>query len=91
MKKVFNFILTVPIIGLSSIYFYVLMTIISLRSFEFYIIDPKQSIINFIYEPTVIISMLGIFIFIPLGIFILLIDYIKFKGKLTSYIFKWIY
>lgn len=91
MKKVFNFILTVPIIGLSSIYFYVLITVISLRSFEFYKIDPKQSVVNFIYEPTIIISMLGIFIFIPLGIFILLIDYIKFKGKLTSNIFKWIY
>jgi hypothetical protein len=91
MKKAFNFILIIPFIGLSSIYFYVLITIISLHSFEFYKIDPKQSAISFIYEPTLIISMLGIFIFIPLGIFILLIDYFKFKGNLTSNIFKWIY
>jgi uncharacterized protein YybS (DUF2232 family) len=67
------------------------MTVISIRSLEFYKIDPKKSVINFIYEPSIIISMLGIFIFIPLGILILFIDYTKFKGKLTSNVYKWIY
>jgi hypothetical protein len=91
MKKVFNVILTVPLFGLLSIYFYVLMTIITINSTAFYNFDPKNTPVSFLFVPIKIISVVGIFIFIPLGLLILLIDYIKFKGKLTSSIFKWIY
>ena len=91
MKKVFNVILTIPLIGLSSIYFYVLMTIISINSTAFYNFDPKNTPISFLYTPITIFTIVGVFIFIPLGFLILLIDYVKFKGKLTSNLFKWIY
>jgi hypothetical protein len=91
MKKVFNAILTVPLVGLSSIYTYVLLTIISINSTAFYKLDPKDSPVSFLFVPIKIISVVCIFIFIPLGLLVLLIDYIKFKGKLTSNIFKWIY
>jgi len=91
MKKVLNFILTIPLIGLSSIYIYVLFTIISINSTAFYNFDPKNTPISFLYTPITIFTILGVFIFIPLGLIILLTDYIKFKGKLTSIFFKWIY
>jgi hypothetical protein len=67
------------------------MTIISINSTAFYNFDPKNTPISFLYTPITIISIVGIFVFIPLGVLILIIDYLKFKGKLTSNTFKWIY
>jgi hypothetical protein len=91
MKKIFNFILTIPLIGLLSIYLYVLMTIISINSTAFYNFDPKNTPVSFLFVPIKIISVVGVFIFIPLGFLILLIDYIKYKAQLTTIFFKWIY
>lgn len=90
MKKVYNFILILPLAGLASIYIYVLMTIISIDSTDFYKFDPKQTPINYIYDffyPLPAIGHLGILI----GCIILLIDYFKFKGGLTLNSCKWIY
>lgn len=90
MKNILNFTLLLPIIGLSSIYFYIMLTMISIQSSKFYELDPKLTPVNFIYEiiyPLPAIGILGTL----LGIFILLFDFIKFKGKLTSNKFKWIY
>lgn len=90
MKKALNFILTLPLLGLVSIYLYVLICIVSINSIEFYKFDPKNTPVNFVYDfvhPLPAIGHLGTL----LGFVILLIDFIKYKGKLTSNLFKWIY
>lgn len=91
MKKVINVILAIPLFGLLSIYIYVFFTIISMNSTKFYNYDPKITPISFLHTPITIFTIVSAFIFIPLGFLILLIDYIKYKGKLTSNLFKWIY
>lgn len=63
---------------------------IAINSTAFYKFDPKDTPVGFIYNILVAFPAFG-YIGILLGIFILLIDYFKFKGKLTSNVFKWIY
>lgn len=90
MKKVFNFILSIPLVGLSSIYRYTLATIISINSTAFYMFDPKDTPIYYIYDFVYPLPAIG-HLAALFGFLILHIDYIKFKGKLTTDIFKWIY
>lgn len=90
MKKISNFILTLPLIGLLSIYLYVLLTIICIDSTNFYKFDPKSTPVGFLYKILIIFPAFG-YLGILLGFIILFIDYYKYKGNLTSMIFKWIY
>jgi uncharacterized membrane protein len=88
--KGLHFLLSLPFIGLSSIYFYVLISMIAINSTAFYKFNPKDTPVNFVYDfvyPLPAIGHLGTL----LGCIILVIDYIKYKGKLTSSLFKWIY
>lgn len=75
---------------MSSIYVYTLVTIISINSTTFYELDPKDTPVNIIYDFVYPLPAIGYFGSL-LGFIILLIDYIKYNGKLTSNIFKWIY
>ena len=79
-----------PLIGLSSIYFYTLITVIAINSTSFYNIDPKDTPVGYIYNILIAFPAFG-HLGTLFGFIILLIDYIKFKGKLTSNLFKWIY
>jgi hypothetical protein len=90
MKKVLNFILTIPLVGLLSIYLYTLATIISINSTAFYMFDPKDTPINYIYDFVYPLPAIG-HLATLFGFLILLIDYIRYKGKLTTNLFKWIY
>ena len=91
MRNFFNVMLTVPFLGLMSIYFYILSTMILINSMTFHNFDPKNTPISFLYTPITMFTIVASFIFIPLGFIILLLDYIKFEGKLISISFKWIY
>jgi hypothetical protein len=63
---------------------------IAINSTSFYKIDPKDTPVGYIYNILIAFPAFG-HLGTLLGFIILLIDYIKFKGKLTSNFFKWIY
>lgn len=63
---------------------------IAINSTEFYKFDPKDTPVGFIYNILIAFPAFG-HLGILLGIFILIIDYLKFKGTLTSNTFKWLY
>ena len=90
MKKFFNLFLSLPLIGLSSIYFYVLISMVSIGSTEFYKLDPKDTPAGFVYNFLITLPLVGYFS-ILIGAFILLIDFVEYKGNITSNYFKWLY
>ena len=90
MKNFFNLFLSLPLIGLLSIYFYVLICMISIGSTEFYKIDPKDTPVGFVYDFIIILPLIG-YLGILIGPFILIIDFFKYKGYMTSSYFKWLY
>lgn len=79
-----------PLIGLSSIYFYVLLTMITMNSTSFYEFDPKDTPVEFIYNILIVFPAFG-HLGTLIGFIILLIDFIKFRRKLISNLYKWIY
>lgn len=90
MKKVINCILVFPFVGLTMIYIYILLTIISTGSAEFFLYDPKTTPLKSFYNFAVSLVILG-YICILLGFILLIIDFIKLKGKSITNRFKLIY
>lgn len=90
MKKILDAVLCIPLIGLLSIYLYVLATMISINSTAFYKIDPKNSPVAFLYDILIVFPIIG-FLSILFGLHIVLMDYFHFKGKLISKPIKYIY
>lgn len=90
MKKFYNFILTIPLLNLFLIYFYIGFCTIVFGYPEFYYHDPKKTPISFLYNPIAFFSIIDIFIFIPIGLMILLIELFSNK-KTVSPFFKMAY
>ena len=90
MRKIFYFILYMPIIGLLSVYIYTLITMLSINSTKFYNYDPKNTPVNFLYDFIYPIPFFG-HIAILLGVFIIMFDYTNLRNKLIPNYVKFIY
>jgi hypothetical protein len=89
MKKILNFIMILPLLGLISTYVYVLIVAIYLYPEHFYSIDPKNLPFSAVYTFVKYFAITG-YLAVLLGAIVYAFDYLCKRGAIYTKV-KYIY
>ena len=92
MKKIINFVLTLPLVSLILIYLYIFINLVNYGYPQFYSVDPKyMSKFGVIYDLIINFSGFGIYLLSSIGLFILFYKILFIKLKIFEDLYFWIY